>query len=257
MISTGTFMAKLNARWQVERYSGWRQAAAGLWRALRGLPQDPWSARLLRTVDGRTSVDPDYAMTQPLDSSSSDAAIGLESFCPPHYRSLARQLVPLLYADLKRIARQERNRHIHHDTVSTTALVHDAFLRLRDQPGFETHAHFLRASAITMRHLLIDRARAQLTQKGGGGTVKVGLEEAEDFYVEDDELVLAVHAALARLAQVKPRLAEIVECRFFAGFGDQEIAKALGIGARTVQREWALARAWLYRELGETANRIG
>lgn len=197
-------------------------------------------------------------MTQPLFDAPDTGTIQiLESFCPPHYRAAARQLAPVLYADLKRIAHRERNRHINHDTVCTTALVHDAFLRLQDQPGFETHAHFLRVAAITMRHLLVDRARAQRSAKGGSGAIRVGLEEAEDFHVEDDEWVLAVHGALARLAKVAPRAAEIVECRFFAGYGDQEIAKALGIGARTVQREWTLARAWLYRELGASAGKIG
>jgi RNA polymerase sigma factor (TIGR02999 family) len=199
-------------------------------------------------------------MTQaPFDPPASDAGLTdvLESFCPPHYRAQARQLAPVLYADLKRIAHQERSRHINHDTVSTTSLVHDAFLRMQDQPAFETHSHFLRVAAITMRHLLIDRARAQLSAKGGAGMKRVGLEEAEYFHVEDDEWLLAVHEALARLAKVAPRLAEIVECRFFAGYGEQEIAKALGISPRSVSRDWALARAWLYRELGESAGKFG
>lgn len=181
----------------------------------------------------------------------------LDSFCPPHFRPAARLLAPMLYADLKRIARSERHRRFNHDTSSTTALVHDAFLRLDGQPGFENHAHFLRVAAITMRHLLIDRARAQLSAKGGAGARHVDLAEADDFHVEDDQWLLAVHGALAKLAKMSPRLAEIVECRFFGGYDEQEIAKALGISVRTVQRDWALARAWLYRELGESAGKLG
>lgn len=197
-------------------------------------------------------------MTQLLfNASDAQAAQSLETFCPPHYRTAARLLAPVLYADLKRIARSQRNRHINHDTVSTTSLVHDAFLRLDGQPGFENHAHFLRVAAITMRHLLIDRARAQLSAKGGAGATRVDLDEAADIYVEDDEWVLAVHNALSRLAALKPRLAEIVECRYFGGYGDKEIAKALGISPRSLQREWTLARAWLYRELGDSASKIG
>jgi RNA polymerase sigma factor (TIGR02999 family) len=176
----------------------------------------------------------------------------LEGYCPPQLRADARRLAPLMYADLKRIARQQRGHGISAETLRTTALVHEAFLRVAGQDSFESHGHFLRVAAVTMRHLLIDRARAQIAVRHGGGTTRVGMDEAADFHVENDELVSAVHEALLRLSRKSPRLAEIVECRFFAGYDEKETAQALGIGERTVQRDWALARAWLQRELGET-----
>ena len=181
----------------------------------------------------------------------------LDSFCPAPLRHDALQLMPVLYADLKRIARRELRGQIGASTLGTTALVHDAFLKLAGKDGFESHAHFLRVAAITMRHLLVDRARTQLAVKHGGGQVRVDLEDAADFHVQDDEWVMAVHDALLRLAQFAPRLAEIVECRFFAGYSEKEIAQALNVGERTVQRDWALARAWLQKELGNDASRIG
>jgi RNA polymerase sigma factor (TIGR02999 family) len=179
-------------------------------------------------------------------------ATSLDDFCPPHLRRAARQLAPLLYADLKRIAHSERSRHISPQTLNTTALVHDAFLRLADNQAFESHAHFLRVAAVTMRHLLVDRARAQLAVKHGGHMTRVDLEHAGDFYVKEDEWVVAMHEALSRLARFSQRMADVVECRVFSGYDDDEIANALGVSPRTVQRDWTMARAWLRRELVET-----
>lgn len=185
------------------------------------------------------------------DIPASAEALSLDEFCPPQMRRAAESLAPLLYADLKRIAHRERGRMLSPETLNTTALVNDAFLRLVDSPGFESHTHFLRVAAVTMRHLLVDRARAQLAAKRGGGLQRVDLEEAADFHVKEDEWVVSVHEALRRLALQAPRLADIVECRIFAGYEDKEIAQALGISPRTVQRDWTLARAWLRRELHE------
>lgn len=185
------------------------------------------------------------------DPTASPDAPSLDEFCPPQMRRAAQALAPMLYADLKRIAHRERGRLLSSETLNTTALVNDAFLRLANSPGFESHAHFLRVAAVTMRHLLVDRARAQLAEKRGGGLKRVDLEEAADFHVKEDDWVVAVHDALRRLALQSPRLADIVECRIFAGYEDKEIAQALGISPRTVQRDWTLARAWLRRELGE------
>lgn len=176
----------------------------------------------------------------------------LEECCPPQFRHAARRLAPMLYADLKRIAHGERSRHISPQTLNTTSLVHDAFLRLADDQEFESHTHFLRVAAVTIRHLLVDRARAQLAVKHGGHLTRVNLDEAEDFYVKDDEWVVAMHEALSRLARFSPRMADVVECRIFAGYEDEQIAQALGISPRSVQRDWTMARAWLRREMGDT-----
>lgn len=177
----------------------------------------------------------------------------LESFCPPALIGGVRLLAPMLYQDLKRAAHRERGKLFNPQTMTTTALVHDAFLKLGSQPGFESHEHFLRVAAVTMRHLLIDRVRAQLASKRGGDLERVEMDdaEAESFTVENGETVLAVHRAVSALAAFAPRLAEVVECRYFAGYTDTETAQALGVTERTVRRDWVTAKAWLTRELGD------
>jgi RNA polymerase sigma factor (TIGR02999 family) len=105
-----------------------------------------------------------------------------------------------------------------------------------------------------MRRILIERVRAQLRIKRGGDAQRVPLAEAEDMVIGNEEQVIAINDALQALAQRSPRLAEIVECRFFAGYNEAETAEALGISERTVQRDWATARAWLQRELGSEGD---
>jgi RNA polymerase sigma factor (TIGR02999 family) len=168
---------------------------------------------------------------------------------PPALLSAVDALVPVLYAELKRSAHRERRRISAGDTLATTALVNEAYARLSRSPGFEGRDHFLRVAAIAMRRILIERVRAQLRKKRGGEFSRVPLDDAEDIEVEDDARLAAVNDALQRLALKSPRLAEIVECRFFAGYSEKETGQALGLSERTVQRDWATARAWLQREL--------
>lgn len=161
----------------------------------------------------------------------------------------AEQWIPLLYQELRSIARRERRRVTGGETLVTTVLVNEIYLRLAAEQRFASRGDFLRVAAVVIRRILIDRVRTQLAAKRGGGAEALSLEEAEDFVVEDDETVLAVHEALERLAAINPRLADVVECRFFAGYCEVETAEALGSSERTVQRDWATARAWLKREL--------
>lgn len=162
----------------------------------------------------------------------------------------AAELVPLLYAELRRTAQRERRRLAGGETLATTALVNELFVRLAHSPGFNSRGHFLAVAAIAMRRILVERVRAQLRQKRGGDLTRVPLVEADEIVVADGEHVLAVNDALQELARRSRRLAEIVECRFFAGYGETETAAALNVSERTVQRDWATARAWLRRELG-------
>lgn len=194
------------------------------------------------------------AMTK--ESTLPDAAepLPLDAFCPPEMRESVAVLTPMLYADLKKVARSQRRQLFSPQTMTTTSLVHDAFVKLSTHSGFESHAHFLRVAAVTMRHLLIDRVRAQMTAKRGGGMERVDLDEAVDLQVENGETVLAIHNALGKLAQFAPRLAEVVQCRFFAGYEEKEIAEALGVTERTIRRDWVSARAWLARELGDALS---
>jgi RNA polymerase sigma factor (TIGR02999 family) len=189
-------------------------------------------------------------VTKESPDSAASPSLDFESWCPPELRQAAEQLMPVLYQDLRKMAHRERFKLSGNPTLTTTALVHESYLRMAGNPAFSSHAQFLKIATIVMRRVLVDRVRHQLAQKRGGGAAHVELEEGDGFVVEDDEQVLAIHEALGRLAQVSPRLADVVQCRYFGGYEDKEIAEALGITERTVRRDWVLAKAWLTRELG-------
>ena len=172
------------------------------------------------------------------------------SDAPPAVRRIAAELLPAFYQQLRHIAHRTRARLGAGHTLQTTALVHEAYLRLGQSRGFVDETHFLRAAALAMRHALINYAQSRVTEKRGGGGQHVTLSNVADLSVETDEGMLALNEALGRLASADQRLADIVECRFFGGFGEQDTAKALGVSLRTVQRDWLKARAWLFRELG-------
>src|SRR5262249_37551353 len=159
-------------------------------------------------------------------------------------------LVPCLYEELKRTARRARSRSRGAGmTLQTTALIHEAYLRLGPQRRFNDQDHFLRASALAMRHTLIAYAQARFADKRGGGALHLTLSHAAEFSIDTDEGLIALDEALQRLGAESPRLAEIVECRFFGGLTEDETARVLNSSTRTVQREWVRARAWLFREL--------
>jgi RNA polymerase sigma factor (TIGR02999 family) len=168
---------------------------------------------------------------------------------PPEARRLAEELLPLLYEDVRRVARRERRRVSAGATMQTTALVHEAYLKLLNAARFNDGQHFLRAAALAMRHILINHARDRIAAKRGGGVSHVALEDMVEEGTAEDTALVDINEALGRLALLSPRLAQVVECRFFAGFTDEETAQALGLTDRTVRREWVKARAWLRREL--------
>ena len=162
------------------------------------------------------------------------------------------QLIRLVYHELRRIAgacmRDERPGH----TLQPTALTHEAWLRLADQSQVEwrDRAHFFGLAARMMRRILVDHARARLADKRGAGAVVLSLDWVEiDSSPRKLDEILAVDEALARLRQLDPQQAQIVEMHYFAGMTVKETAEALGISPRTVDREWAFASAWLRREL--------
>jgi RNA polymerase sigma factor (TIGR02999 family) len=161
------------------------------------------------------------------------------------------ELFPLVYAELRRMASREMRREHRGRTLQTTALVHEAYLRLLKDASlsFENRAHFLGIAARAMREVLIDRSRARDAKKRGGQEIRVTLDEARlpapDAGVPVDDL----DRALARLTDVSPRAARVVEMRFFGGLSVEETAAAMDISPATVKREWALARAWLHRDL--------
>jgi RNA polymerase sigma-70 factor, ECF subfamily len=161
------------------------------------------------------------------------------------------ELFPLVYAELRRIASREMRREHKGRTLQTTALVHEAYLRLLKDASlsFENRAHFLGIAARAMREVLIDRSRARDAKKRGGQEIRVTLDEARLPAPDAGMPVEDLDRALARLAKVSPRAARIVEMRFFGGLSVEETAAAIDISPATVKREWALARAWLHRDL--------
>jgi RNA polymerase sigma factor (TIGR02999 family) len=182
--------------------------------------------------------------TEPIGSDSADAST----------RALAEQLLPVFYDELRRIGRRERRRIGAGETLQTTALVNEAFLKLRNQRGWTDDRHFLAAAALAMRHALVNHVKAELTQKRGSGAVHLSLTQAGELPLDNDEQLIALHDALALLEGNSPRSARVVECKYFAGYSDEETARVLGMSERTVRREWTMAKAWLYRELSRSAD---
>jgi RNA polymerase sigma factor (TIGR02999 family) len=163
------------------------------------------------------------------------------------------QLVPLVYDDLRRVARGQLGRYRPGDSLNTTGLVHDAYMRLVDQTRatYRDRGHFFAVCALAMRQIVVDYARRRGRRKRGGDQVHVPLDEDISPAAREAGHVLDVDEALQKLAALNPRLARVVECRFFAGLSEQETAEALGLSLRTAQREWFKAKAWLRAELSE------
>lgn len=160
------------------------------------------------------------------------------------------QLVAAVYPELKKLAHfqlaDERQGH----TLNTTAIVHEAYVRLSGSTGNWTdRRHFLRACSKVMRHLLVDHARKRNTDKRGGGAKVLTLEENRLINADDSLAVLALEDAIKEIGEIDPRLEEIIECRFFTGLSVSETAEALGTSKRTVERGWQRARAYLLSAL--------
>ena len=165
----------------------------------------------------------------------------------------AEQLLPAIYDELHRQAARAMRREGDAHTLQATAVVHEAYLRLVDQRrvAWRSRAHFFGVAAQMMRRVLVDQARARLAGKRGGALQRVTLGDVGSGPADDTDLdVLALHEALERLAVLDPDQARLVELRYFGGLGIEDTAEALGVSPATMKREWAVARAWLRRELG-------
>jgi RNA polymerase sigma factor (TIGR02999 family) len=167
------------------------------------------------------------------------------------------QLLPLVYHQLHELAKQQRRRWSGDETLNTTALVHEAYLRLAGDsaPAWENRAHFLAVAARAMRHVLVDYAKRQHRAKRGGRHARVAFDEIEAALQAADpaeagtEALVALDEALRRLERLDARQSRIVECRFFGGMSIEETAEALRVSPATVKRGWSMAQAWLHREL--------
>lgn len=164
----------------------------------------------------------------------------------------AEQLLPLVYDELRKLATTRMAQEKPGQTLQATALVHEAWLRLvgsEEPSAWNSRGHFFGAAAEAMRRILVDRARQKARLRHGGALERVELDRVTLATADADETVLAVHEALEKLARIAPQKAEIVKLHYFTGLDYPEIARALGVSLSTVERQWAYARAWLYREL--------
>lgn len=173
-------------------------------------------------------------------------------------RGAFSDLLPLVYDELHRIAGRHRGHWDGEDTLNTTALLHEAYLRLADQsaPQWQSYPHFLAVASTAMRQILLDYAKRSRAAKRGGRFERVPLHEIESALENAETIdearsaaVIALDESLRRLEETDPRQSRIVECRFFGGMTIDDTATALGIAPATIGREWAKAKAWLYDDM--------
>lgn len=168
----------------------------------------------------------------------------------------AEQLLPLVYDELRKLAAMRLASEQPGQTLQATALVHEAYVRLvGDTAGhWDSCGHFFAAAAEAMRRILIDRARQKNSQKGGGGRLRVDLDDIEPTLDEPDPEILALDESLRELERKHPRKAEVVKLRFFAGLTTAQAAVALGVSTSTAENDWAYARSWLRLRMGEAGG---
>ncbi len=182
---------------------------------------------------------------------SSDAVTGLLRSARTHGREALDRLLPLVYDELWRIAHLRLLAEPTGHTLNTTALVHEAYLKLVDQTqvDWRDRTHFLAVASMAMRRILVDHARKHRAMKRGGARKRVSLEAADLSVEERVDILIELDEALRRLAEVDERLSRVVECRFFGGMTEEETAEALGVTSRTVRSDWVTAKGLLYRDL--------
>ena len=164
------------------------------------------------------------------------------------------RLAPIVYAELRSIARGYMMHESPDHTLQATALVHEAYLRLIDLPSvsWQDRAHFFAVSAMMMRRILVDRARARVTEKRGGAAALLQLDEIPEVGSWRASELVALDDALIGMTKMDPRKAKVIELRFFGGLSVEETAEVLKISPQSVMRDWKLARAWLQRELARS-----
>ena len=173
--------------------------------------------------------------------------------CSNGSQDASDQLFPLVYEELRRLAHRYMSRERPGHSLQTTAVVHEAYLRLIDQNHvqWQNRAHFFAIAAQMMRRILITHAQSHAYAKRGGGMLKVSLDEAAVLSQERAGELLALDEALQGLTTIDPRRSQVVELRFFGGLSNEEIAEVLKISPNTVTRDWNVAKAWLYREMSK------
>lgn len=199
-----------------------------------------------------------------VDQGIGDEGVGLDTRdATEEICASAVELAPLLYPDLRRAARGIRARMPGAGTLQTTELIHETYLKVERGGPWTSRRHFLAAAAVAMRHVLVDQARARSRLRRGEGVAPLSLDETLHAVETlpswapspaEDDLSLVIGEALEALARIEPRLARVVECRYFAGYTEAETAEILGVTSRTVRRDWVKARAWLEHELADYSD---
>jgi RNA polymerase sigma factor (TIGR02999 family) len=165
-------------------------------------------------------------------------------------RLAGEQVFPIVYDELRRLARIRMSGEKSDHSLQPTALVHEAYIRLmRQKTDWQDRTHFFAIASSIMRHVLVDEARGRLAAKRGGGAAKVTLDGLQLASPERDADIMAIDEALTRLAELSERQARVIEMTFFGGLTEEETAESLGVSVRTVHRDWATARAWLHSQL--------
>ena len=192
----------------------------------------------------------------PIDARSAEITALLKAWSGGDQAALA-QLAKQVYPELRLIARRYMKNERQANTLQTTALVHEVYVRLVDVTQIEWHerAQFFAMAAQMMRRILVDAARARGAHKRGGGALQVKLDETALLSSAPDRSILALDEALTAFSEVAPRQAKVVELRYFGGLTEKEIVATLKISPRTVRRDWDLAKAWLLRELSHTIKK--
>jgi len=211
-----------------------------------------------QSVNDKPAGEPDIVPVRAFDAGDTQFGEAGETRAPDLLEQLRGgdrealdRITALLYDELREIARRHRRARDNASSPATTALVHEAYLKLVDQSQatWNDRAHFLALAAVAMRHILCDRAKARFAAKRGGARIAITLEEELIAAEDQPDALLQIDDALRRLEQVDERLARILECRFFGGLTNEEIAHALGVTVRTVERDWIKARMLLRDEM--------
>ena len=173
-------------------------------------------------------------------------------------RGVMPQLVELIYHELRLIARARLQAEKPNHSLTPTALVHEAYLRLASARELQINdrAHFMAVAAQAMRRVLVDHARSRLAACRGGGAIPIRCDEMDLLAPEAEDQILALDEALDRLAKLNPRQAQVVELRYFAGLTEDEVASALGVNRRTVNRDWRVAKTWLYAQVAKFGGSV-
>lgn len=207
------------------------------------------NSRLSAFIRGSDRTNPDfcYARRMPAQPNITELLVG---YGRGDKEALDR-LMPIVYDELRRQAARYLKREQAGHTLQTTALIHEAYVRLVDQRNvqWQNRAHFFGIAAQLMRRILVDHARTKKRAKRGGSDVRVSLGEVDVAAKDQDLDVVALDEALNRLAKIDEQQSRVVELRFFSGLTVEETAEVMGISAATVKRDWSMAKAWLHREL--------